>query len=163
MQPEIQHRAGRSPDIFAHLRADKDEGGLKIGHGGSRYIAVLIRWAVLPCKEMQMAYDEGLARLIRDDLAGHAVREQKMFGGLCFLLNGNMVAGVYSGGGMYRIDKKDRAEALSIDGAGPITMGENGREMAGMVGLGPEAMADSDARSHLLGLALAHVGSLPAK
>ncbi len=110
-----------------------------------------------------MAYDEGLAQIFRDDLAEEAFREQKMFGGLCFLVNGNMVCGVHSGGGMFRVAKADRAAALSVPGAGPIRMGKAGREMAGMVGLGPDAMADEAARGRLLGLSLAHVRTLPPK
>ena len=110
-----------------------------------------------------MAYDEGLAQIFRDDLAGENVREQKMFGGLCFLLNGNMVAGVHPGGGMFRIDKADRAAALAVPGAGPIAMGAAGREMAGIVGLAPEAMADEAARGRLLALSLALVRRLPPK
>jgi TfoX/Sxy family transcriptional regulator of competence genes len=110
-----------------------------------------------------MAYDEGLAQLFRDDLAGEPVREQKMFGGLCFLLNGNMVAGVYSGGGMFRIDKADRDAALRVAGAEPIRMGKAGREMAGMVGLAPEAMGDDARRGALLAMSLGLVRRLPPK
>jgi hypothetical protein len=110
-----------------------------------------------------MAYDEGLAQIFRDDLAEEAFREQRMFGGLCFLVNGNMVCGVHPGGGMFRVAKADREAALSVPGAGPIRMGKAGREMAGMVGLGPDAMADEAARGRLLALSLAHVHTLPAK
>ena len=39
-----------------------------------------------------MAYDKGLAELLRTDLADHAgIEEKKMFGGLAFMLNGNML------------------------------------------------------------------------
>lgn len=108
-----------------------------------------------------MAYDEGLAQILRDDLAAEPVRERKMFGGLCFLIAGNMVAGVHSGGGMFRIAKADRGAALAVPGAAPIMMGA--REMAGMVGLAPGAMADDARRGALLALALAHVRTLPPK
>jgi hypothetical protein len=108
-----------------------------------------------------MAYDEGLAQILRDDLSGEPVRERKMFGGLCFLIAGNMVAGVYSGGGMFRVAKADRAAALSVPGAEAIRMGA--RVMGGMVGLPPGAMADNAARGRLMALALAHVRGLPPK
>ena len=108
-----------------------------------------------------MAYDEGLAQILRDDLSGEPVLERKMFGGLCFLIAGNMVAGVYSGGGMYRVANADRAAALSVPGAEEIRMGA--RVMGGMVGLPPEAMADDAARGRLMALALAHVRGLPPK
>ncbi|RBI75144.1 hypothetical protein DQW77_05640 [Roseovarius sp. TE539] len=46
-----------------------------------------------------MAYDEGLAEVMRDDLgARDGISEKKMFGGIAFLLNGNMVCGVHGGG-----------------------------------------------------------------
>ena len=108
-----------------------------------------------------MAYDEGLAQILRDDLSGEPVRERKMFGGLCFLIAGNMVAGVYSGGGMYRVAKADRAAALSVPGAEEIRMGA--RVMGGMVGLSSGATANDAARGRLMALALAHVRGLPPK
>jgi hypothetical protein len=108
-----------------------------------------------------MAYDDGLAQLFRDDLAGESFREQKMFGGLCFLMQGNMVCGVYSGGGMFRIGKDDRAAALGVEGAAPIPMGA--RVMAGMVGLAPADMTDDARRAKLLALSLGFVQSLPPK
>ncbi|MGL4281235.1 MAG: TfoX/Sxy family protein, partial [Albidovulum sp.] len=108
-----------------------------------------------------MAYDEGLAQLFRDDLAGEPIHEQKMFGGLSFMLHGNMVAGVYSGGGMFRIGKEDRAAALSLPGAGEIVMGK--RTIAGFVGLKPEAMADDARRQALLAQSLRLARSLPPK
>ena len=108
-----------------------------------------------------MAYDEGLAQILRDDLRRESLLEQKMFGGLCFLIAGNMVAGVYPGGGMFRVAKADRASALEVPGAEEIRMGA--RVMGGMVGLPPEAMADDAARGRLMALALAHVRTLPPK
>ncbi len=42
-----------------------------------------------------MAHDEGLAHILRDDLIDVAgISERNMFGGLCFMLNGNMLCGV---------------------------------------------------------------------
>lgn len=108
-----------------------------------------------------MAFDEGLAQILRDDLAGEPFRERKMFGGLCFLIAGNMVAGVYPGGGMFRVAKADRASALEVPGAEEIRMGA--RVMGGMIGLSPAAMGDDAARGRLMALALAHVRRLPPK
>ncbi|MBE2274982.1 MAG: TfoX/Sxy family protein [Rhodobacteraceae bacterium] len=108
-----------------------------------------------------MAYDEGLAQLLRDDLAEEPFREQKMFGGLCFTLRGHMVAGVHSIGTMYRIDARRRAAAAAVPGAQPLRMGA--REMAGMIGLSPEDTADDARRGALLALALATVRTLPPK
>ncbi len=109
-----------------------------------------------------MAYDEGLAQTVRDDLGDRAdLTERKMFGGLAFMLSGHMVAGVYSGGGLYRVGKENVETALGIEGAGRPEMG--GRTMRGMIALAPEAMADDARRMTLLKLALAWVEALPPK
>ena len=51
-----------------------------------------------------MAVDEDLAARMRVALAGTgAVREVRMFGGLCFMLNGNMVAGTSKRGLLVRV------------------------------------------------------------
>ncbi len=108
-----------------------------------------------------MAYDEGLAQLLRNDLRGEPVVEKKMFGGLAFLIGGHMVAGVHKGGAMFRIAAADRTAALMLPGAFQLMMGD--RPMAGMLGLSPEDAADDARRSALLGLALRAVKALPPK
>ena len=109
-----------------------------------------------------MAYDEGLAELLRGDLAERrGIIEKRMFGGLCFMLDGHMLCGVHKGGGMFRVGKDRHAEALQIDGAGPMTM--TGRPMGGMVDVTDEAMADDVRRGQLMGLAVENVRSLPPK
>lgn len=100
---------------------------------------------------------------MRDDLSGEVIRDRKMSGGLRFPMNGHMIAGVRSGGGMYRIDQAVRAAALAVQGAGPITMGKARRVMAGMVGLVPAAMVDDVGRARLLGPSPAVVRTLPPK
>jgi hypothetical protein len=56
-----------------------------------------------------MAYDEELAERIRGLVAGEAVTEQKMFGGLAFLVGGNMaVAASGQGGALVRVDPTSR-------------------------------------------------------
>jgi hypothetical protein len=108
-----------------------------------------------------MAYDEALARTFREALAGRRVSERKMFGGLCFMLDGNMLCGVHREGGMYRVGKDNEAAALELPHVRPMTM--TGRPMPGIVDVDREAIADPALRERLLGLALAFVGSLPAK
>ena len=109
-----------------------------------------------------MAYDEGLAELIRGDLTDRTgVVEKRMFGGLCFMLDGHMLCGVHKGGGMFRVGKERHDEALQIDGAGPMTM--TGRPMGGMVDVTDEAMSDDARRGQLMGLAVENVRSLPPK
>lgn len=109
-----------------------------------------------------MAYDDGLAQIFRDDLADEiGLSEKKMFGGLCFLLNGNMLCGVMSKGIMFRVGKDSEAEALSIEGIEPLSI--TGQKMGGIVEASGEFMADEEARATALNLALGFVRSLPAK
>lgn len=109
-----------------------------------------------------MPFDPGLAQLLRDDLAGQAFTEKKMFGGLCFLtLDGHMICGLYSGGTMYRVGKDNYAKALALPRVRAMRMG--GRPMAAMVELSPEDSVDGALRLPVLGLALDTVRALPPK
>ena len=108
-----------------------------------------------------MAWNEGLAQLLRDDLAGEPVRERKMFGGLAFLLNGHMVCAIHKGGAMFRVGKDGVAAALAVAGAHRMTMG--GEAMAGMIVLSDEATVDDVRRGRIMALALACVRALPPK
>jgi TfoX/Sxy family transcriptional regulator of competence genes len=109
-----------------------------------------------------MAYDEGLAELLRGefgDLAG--VSEKKMFGGLCFLLHGNMVCGVHAGGAMFRVGKAAEGEAMAIKGASPMTF--TGRKMGGMIEVDDEALSEDAKRKKWMEMALKYAASLPPK
>jgi hypothetical protein len=91
-----------------------------------------------------MAYDEGLAQLMRDDLADRpGIAEKKMFGGIC------------------RVGKEREAAALAIEGAGEMTF--TGRRMSGMVDVSEDCLSDEDARAALMALALANAAALPPK
>ena len=109
-----------------------------------------------------MAYDEGLASLMREALE-HApgYSEKKMFGGLCFLIYGNMVSGVHSVGGMFRVGKENEPEARQIEGTGPMLF--TGRPMGGMIAADDDLLADDDRRAALMAIALSHAKSLPPK
>ena len=108
-----------------------------------------------------MAFDPGLAQILRDDLADQPVTEKKMFGGLCFLSGGHMICGLHKGGTMYRVGKESYAAALTLSGVQPMLMGD--RPMAAMVTLSLEASADDSLRAPILDLALATVRALPPK
>ncbi|MBW6507117.1 MAG: TfoX/Sxy family protein [Rhodobacteraceae bacterium] len=108
-----------------------------------------------------MALDPGLLELMREDLAdAPGIAEKKMFGGICFLLDGNMVCGISAAGFMFRIGKAAKAEALAQPGVREMTF--TGRAMAGFVEVAPEAAEDAP-RAHLVALALAHARGLPPK
>ena len=109
-----------------------------------------------------MAYDEGLAATLRAALAGRpGVAERKMFGGLAFMLDGNMLCGTYRDRAMYRVGKPGEAAALALPRVRPVAMG--GRVMPGMVEVEADAMADAGLRDRLMRLALDFVEGLPPK
>jgi TfoX/Sxy family transcriptional regulator of competence genes len=89
-----------------------------------------------------------------------ALGEKRMFGGMCFLLNGNMLCGAGKNGYMIRTDRADAAKAESLPGGRPVVM--SGRAMAGFYWVDPEA-CDAKALRRWLALAAAYVGALPAK
>lgn len=113
-----------------------------------------------------MAYDEELTdrfRVATDGLVG--IREQKMMGGVCFMLNGNMLGGAHrekSGDGrfMFRVGKELQAEALQRPGARIMMQGQ--RRMTSLVFV-DEAACDDAALRDWISFALTFVGSLPAK
>jgi len=78
-----------------------------------------------------MAYDEDLANRIRELLGGErGVDEKRMFGGLAFLVNGNMsVAASGRGGLMVRVPPDETEELLTRDHVEPMVMA--GRETRG--------------------------------
>ena len=110
-----------------------------------------------------MAYDEGMAQILRDDLADLAPRieERRMFGGVAFMLDGHMLCGVHKGGAMFRVGKAREAEALDVEGARPMDF--TGRPMGGMIDASDDLIQDEARRTRLLSLALDTVRALPPK
>ena len=108
-----------------------------------------------------MAVDENLAERMRVALAGTgALREVKMFGGLCFMLNGNMVAGTSKRGLLVRVGKDQQSDALARPGAKPMEM--TGRPMEGYIFVDPPPREDR-LLQEWLDLAVAFVKTLPPK
>lgn len=90
-----------------------------------------------------MAYDEDLANRLRELLAGEdAITEKKMFGGLAFLLNGNMsVSASGQGGLLARIDPAETDAVLKRPHVTRMVMG--GRSMDGWIRIAPEGLKTS--------------------
>jgi TfoX N-terminal domain len=110
-----------------------------------------------------MAYDEDLANRIREQLADEtAVTEQRMFGGLGFMLGGHMCVGARGGGGLLaRVDPDASDEALAEPHASLMEM--RGRQMAGWIVVAPEGV-DTDAQlAGWIERARAFVHTLPPK
>lgn len=91
-----------------------------------------------------MAYDEALADRICDVLAARAeVSERKMFGGIAFMVGGNMAVGVIGEDLMVRLDPADAEKALGEPHTRPMDF--TGKPMKGMVYVDPAGIeADQD-------------------
>ena len=89
-----------------------------------------------------MAYDEGLADRIRAALPdGDDVTERKMFGGIAFMVGGNMACGIMSGDALLaRVGADATDDALEEPHTRPAIMGE--RTMKGYVVVDEEGIAD---------------------
>lgn len=109
-----------------------------------------------------MPYDEGLAQRIRDALEDRPdVSEKKMFGGLAFLLRGNMFVGVIGEELMVRVGPDAYDEAVRRPHARKMDF--TGRPMKGFVYVGCEGFAaDADLRRWVT-RGVRFAGSLPAK
>jgi hypothetical protein len=109
-----------------------------------------------------MPYDEQLAARIRTVVAGEpGLTEKRMFGGLSFLINGNMAISASGQGDLLlRVDPK-RTDALVCEsGASRAVM--QGREMNGWLRVDTEGMSAA-ALDRWIGEGLSYARSLPAK
>ncbi|GAB3764445.1 TfoX/Sxy family protein [Microlunatus parietis] len=112
-----------------------------------------------------MAYDEELARRIGAALAEypeHAgdVTEQRMFGGLAFLLRGRMAAAATKGGLMLRCDPAETDQQVA---AGAERMVMRGRELDGWLLVPETLVADEAELAKWVGIGVAYAASLPPK
>jgi TfoX/Sxy family transcriptional regulator of competence genes len=110
-----------------------------------------------------MAYDEDLANLIRELLAGEPnVTEKRMFGGLAFLVAGNMaVAASGQGGLMVRVDPAQTDALLDEPHAGPFVM--RGRAMQGWLRVDEAGVRSEPELEPWVRRGVAYARSLPGK
>ena len=101
-----------------------------------------------------------LADRLRAHLPGDGLSEQRMFGGVGLMLNGNMIAGASKRGLLLRVGKENHAMALARPGARSMEM--RGRPVEGYIRLDPGGLNDAALRDWLK-LALAFVQTLPPK
>ena len=109
-----------------------------------------------------MAYDDELAGRMRKSLEktpGYS--EKKMFGGICFLLNGNMCCGVAGPDLMLRVDKDKYEQFLVQPHARKMTF--TGREMKGMLFVGPHGVSTGASLGKWVRRAVAFAGARPPK
>lgn len=109
-----------------------------------------------------MAYDETLAGRIRDAIAAKpGIVEKKMFGGVGFLLNGNMLVGVWNDSLIARVGPEASYEALQKPHVRPMDI--TGKPMKGWLMIEPDGI-DKDAQlKSWIQLAIQFVSTLPAK
>ncbi len=109
-----------------------------------------------------MAYDEVLAERIRGLLPDIPVAEQKMFGGLAFLIGGHMsVAASGKGGLMVRCDPADTERLVGEPGTSRMEM--RGKELDGWLRVTSDAVADDDALERWIAVGTSYAVSLPPK
>jgi len=108
-----------------------------------------------------MPYDEKLAVRVRRALArAPGVVEKKMFGGLCFMVNGRMCCGVLKGDLVVRVGPERHSEALAAPHARPMDF--TGRPMKGFVYVGPAGWKSPAALGKWVSWAVEFAAEAPA-
>ena len=110
-----------------------------------------------------MAYDEDLANRIRELVAAEGrVTEQKMFGGLAFLIGGHMaVAASGQGGLMVRVDPDETDKLVAKPHAGPFEM--RGKPMQGWLRVAAEGVRTKRQLEPWVKRGVGYARSLPPK
>ena len=109
-----------------------------------------------------MAYDEGLAQRVRELLDGETEYvEQKMFGGVAYMVQGHMTCGIIGEDLMVRLAAAEHAEALTQPHV--RAMDFTGRPMKGFIYVASEGTAEDETLGHWVGRALAHPRTRPPK
>jgi TfoX/Sxy family transcriptional regulator of competence genes len=109
-----------------------------------------------------MAFDEVLAGRIREQLVEQSgISERKMFGGIAFMLDDKMFAGVIKDDLMVRVDPQTFATALTEPHVREMDF--SGRPMQGYLYVAPAGLATDEALARWLDLARSWVATLPAK
>lgn len=109
-----------------------------------------------------MAYDEVLAGRVRDALGGRdGVTERKMFGGIGFMLNGNMCVGVLGDELILRLGPEEADRALGEPHTREFDY--TGRAMTGWVMVGREGTEAGEDLERWVDRAVGYVSALPTK
>jgi len=109
-----------------------------------------------------MAFDEGLAERIREELSDvPAVTEKKMFGGLSFLVQGNMACGVIGTDMVVRVGQEQYKEAMLRPHSREMDF--TGRSMKGWVYVGESGYESDEDLAEWVQMGVGYALSLPAK
>ena len=123
-----------------------------------------------PCRKMSprgnyrvaIVTDDALAERIRPLLADRdGYSERRMFGGVCFMIGGNMCVGTWKEALIVRIDRKERDSVLAMPHTRPADM--NGRVMKGWALVEPAGIRSDRDLESWVDRAAAYAASLPAK
>jgi TfoX/Sxy family transcriptional regulator of competence genes len=138
----------REPEGPAEENAEDDDPKRKREESGSR--------------EKSMAYDPGVAQRLREALQERQdIREKKMFGGLAFLLGGNMCCGVVGHELMVRVGPEAYEEALNHPHARKMDF--TGQPLRGFVYVAAEGIEDDEELEGWVQRGVDFAASLPAK
>ncbi|RAP37240.1 RNA methyltransferase [Candidatus Marinamargulisbacteria bacterium SCGC AAA071-K20] len=109
-----------------------------------------------------MPADDGLVERIRAYFNDYPnINEKKMFGGVCFMLNGNMICGVDSYHLMLRVGKDQYEECLERPNA--TKMDFTGKPLKGFIYVDQDGIAEDEELEEWIRTAEAFVGELPPK
>jgi TfoX/Sxy family transcriptional regulator of competence genes len=109
-----------------------------------------------------VAYDEALADRVRELIALRSeVVERKMFGGIAWMLSGNMACGVIGDELIVRLDPEDAERALAEPHTRPFDF--TGRPMRNMAMVAPEGTADDQNLAGWVDAGADFAASLPPK
>ena len=109
-----------------------------------------------------MAYSETAAQRLRAELGTlPGLTEKKMFGGIAFMIGGNMACGVMRDDLIVRVGAAQYAASLAQPGARVFDF--SGKPMTGWVMVAPAGYAAEDDLARWVSLGVTYTGSLPAK
>ncbi|MDX1945837.1 MAG: TfoX/Sxy family protein [Pirellulaceae bacterium] len=109
-----------------------------------------------------MAFSESLADRVRNVLRGRrGITEKRMFGGLAFLLRGNMCVGIWKTALIVRMLPADASALLAEPHVRPFDV--TGRPMRGWLLVEPDGVEEDRQLAAWIERALDFVGTLPAK
>jgi TfoX/Sxy family transcriptional regulator of competence genes len=109
-----------------------------------------------------MAYDEALADRIREVLSARSdVTERKMFGGIAFMVAGNMACGVLGEDLIVRLGEEEAGDALGEEGVRPFDF--TGRPMKTTVYVSPERTSDDAELAEWVEAGADYAALLPSK
>jgi TfoX/Sxy family transcriptional regulator of competence genes len=109
-----------------------------------------------------MAYDEDLAERVRDVVSSRAdVTEREMFGGIAFMVSGNMACGVMGEDLIVRLGDEEARKALNEEGVRPFDF--TGRPMKTTVYVSPERTRDDGELAEWVDAGADHATSIPSK